>query len=267
MSTQTKIRTNHSKGMLTNIRYILITALRDWLFIGLLAGILFATAISATLGSTAFLEQREMTITFAASSSRLILMVGLIVFVCFHIRNAFDTKEIDVILSRPISRSNLVIAYWLGFAFVAFLLTIPVVGIIGFIGANSWVGFIGWSVSLLLETFMVVALALFSAFTLRSAVTSVIACMGFYVLSRMMAFFVVTSQSGMVGTEWQHLLMRYTLQAISTVVPRLDFFAKSQWLIYGFDTNQDWIVFVAQAVIFVPLLVLASIADFRRKQF
>ena len=135
-------------GMLTNIRYILITALRDWLFLGLVVSILFATAISATLGSTAFLEEREMTLTFSAGSSRIILMVGLIVFVCFHIRNAFDTKEIDVILSRPISRTNLVIAYWLGFAFVALLLTLPVIIIIGLIGVNDWQGFFGWSMSL-----------------------------------------------------------------------------------------------------------------------
>lgn len=252
--------------MLTNIRYILITALRDWLFIGLLAGILLATVISATLGSTAFLEEKEMTITLAAGSSRLILMIGLIVFVCFHIRNAFDTKEIDVILSRPISRSNLVIAYWLGFAFVALLLTIPVVGIIGVIGVQNWGGFLGWALSLLLETFLVVGLALFSAFTLRSAVTSVIACMGFYVLSRMMAFFILTAQSGMAGGE-KLVVLRYALKFISTIVPRLDLFAKTEWLIYGFDSNRDLIVYVAQAAIFIPLLLLASIADFRRKQF
>jgi hypothetical protein len=121
--------------MLTNIRYILITALRDWFFLGLFCGVIFAALISATLGSTAFIEEKEMTISYAAGSCRLILMVGLIVFVCFHIRSAFDTKEVDVILSRPISRTNLVIAYWLGFAFVAFLLTIPVVGVVGY-----WLG-------------------------------------------------------------------------------------------------------------------------------
>ena len=155
--------------MLTNIRYILITALRDWLFIGLLVGVLLATAISATLGGTAFLEEKEMTLTFACGSSRLILMIGLIVFVCFHIRNAFDTKEIDVILSRPISRSNLVIAYWLGFALVAFLLTIPVVGIMGMLGVINWAGYAGWAASLFLEAALVVALALFSG---RSLVAS-----------------------------------------------------------------------------------------------
>lgn len=252
--------------MLTNIRYILITALRDWLFIGLIAGVLIATAISATLGGTAFLEEKEMTITFAAGSSRLMLMIGLIVFVCFHIRNAFDTKEIDVILSRPISRANLVIAYWLGFSFVALLLTLPVMGIVALIGVPDWVGYFGWAASLLLETFLVVALALFSAFTLRSAVTSVLACMGFYVMSRMMAFFVLTAQSPMFNDP-KFIGLRFALEGISTVVPRLDFFAKTEWLSYGFTTGQEWMIFVAQAVIFVPLLLLASIVDFKRKQF
>lgn len=253
--------------MLTNIRYILLTALRDWLFIGLLVGVLFATMISATLGSTAFIEEKEMTLTFASGASRLILMIGLIVFVCFHIRNAFDTKEIDVILSRPISRSNLVIAYWLGFALVALLLVVPVVAIIGLIGVINLPGYLGWGASLLLESGLVVALALFSAFTLRSAVTSVIACMGFYVLSRMMAFFVMTSQSNMMSGEQKLAPLKYVLVAISTVVPRLDFFAKSQWLVYGFADKHDWLIFIAQTAIFIPLLLLAAIADFRRKQF
>jgi len=214
--------------MLTNVRYILITALRDWLFIALIAAVLCAAAISATLGSTAFLENQEMTLTFSAGSARVILMVGLIIFVCFHIRSAFDTKEIDVILSRPISRSNLVIAYWLGFAFVALLLVIPVVCLIALIGVPSWTGFFCWAGSLLLESFLVVALALFSAFTMRSAVTSVLACMGFYVTSRMMAFFVITAKSGIVTTNMKYVIMKYVLIGISTIVPRLDFFAKSQ---------------------------------------
>lgn len=252
--------------MFTNIRYVLITALRDWLFIGLMLGILMAAMISATLGSTAFLEEKEMTITYAAGASRIILMIGLIVFTCFHIRNAFDTKEIDVILSRPITRANLVIAYWMGFALVALLLTVPIVGMVGMINVLNVGGFAGWAVSLLLESWLVVALALFSAFTLRSAVTSVMACMGFYVLSRMMAFFVATSQSHMVN-DIKFVPLKYALQGISTLMPRLDFFAKSDWLVYGFTSSHEWLLYVTQAVIFVPLLLTAAILDFKRKQF
>jgi ABC-type transport system involved in multi-copper enzyme maturation permease subunit len=252
--------------MLTNIRYILITALRDWLFLGLLIGILLATAISATLGSTAFIEEKEMTLTFASGSARLILMTGLIIFVCFHIRSAFDTKEIDVILSRPISRSNLVISYFLGFSLVGLLLILPIIAIIAIIGAMNWAGFVVWAASIVLEMGLVVALALFSAFTLRSAVTSVLGCMGFYVLSRMMAFFVFTSQSGMVADP-KFTVLRLALQAISTMLPRLDFFGKSEWLIYGLKSAADWQFYATQAFIFVPLLLAATMIDFRRKQF
>lgn len=252
--------------MLTSIRYILLTAFRDRLFIGVLLGVVFAAAISATLGSTAFLEEKQMTLTYAAGSARLILAVGLIVFVCFHIRSAFETKEIDVMLSRPLSRASLVVAYWLGFTVVAFLLVLPVVGVIGVLGLLNIEGYAGWALSLMLEAALVVALALFSAFTLRSAVTSVLACMGFYVLSRMMAFFVITADSPSMG-QMPYLLLKYTLKAISSVVPRLDFFAKTEWLVYGFNVSQEWFLFLMQAGIFIPLLLVATIMDFRRKQF
>lgn len=252
--------------MLTNVRYILITALRDWLFSGLFIAILVATAISVTLGSTAFIEEKEMTLAFASSSARLILMTGLIVFVCFHIRNAFDTKEIDVILSRPISRSNLVLSYWLGFGFVGLLLTIPVIALIALIGVGDFSGFVVWSSSILLEMGLVIALALFSAFTLRSAVSSVLGCMGFYVLSRMMAFFVFASNTGMFAST-KFIVLKWILQAISTLLPRLDFFGKSEWLVYGSLNASDWQLYVVQALFFIPLLLIATMIDFRRKQF
>ena len=147
------------------------------------------------------------------------------------------------------------------------MLTIPVIAIIGLMGVLDGSGYVGWAFSLLLETFLVVALALFSAFTLRSAVASVLATMGFYVISRMMAFFIVTSQSGMVSGDFKFTVLKYALSAISTVVPRLDLFSKTEWLIYGFNAAQDWMIFTMQVVIFVPLLLLASIADFRIRQF
>lgn len=252
--------------MITNIRYILLTAMRDWLFWVLLIGVLCAASIAGLLGSTAFIESQEMTITYAAGTSRVMLMLGLIVFVCFHIRSAFDTKEIDVILSRPISRANLVLAYWLGFMLVSFILLLPIVAIIGLVGSLNMKGFFFWSLSLLMESGIVVSLALFSAFALRSAVTSVLGCMGLYVISRMMVFFVMTSENPMFN-ELKYIWLRFLLQAISAIVPRLDFFAKSEWLVYGLKTGTEWSVFVLQAVIFVPLLLVASILDFRRKQF
>lgn len=254
--------------MWTNIRYILITAVRDRLFAGLLGGLIAAAFICYSMGSTAMLEPQQMTITLSAAVSRMILAVGLIVFVCFHVRHAFDSKEIDVLLSRPISRANLILSYWLGFALIASVLVIPVYIILAANGILNITGFANWALSLWLEMLMVIAMSLFAAFTLSSAVSSVLASLAIYVLSRMMGFFVATAQSGVLFADIAvNQSLTSTIDAISLVIPRLDFFAKSNWLIYGADLNFINLLYVMQAGIFVPLLICLTIIDFKRKQF
>ncbi len=254
--------------MFSNIRYVLLTAMRDRLFLGLLVGIGIAAYISSVLGSTAMLETAQMTLTFTAASARVIIMVGIIVFIGFHMRNAFDAREIDVLLSRPISRTSLVLSYWLGFAVVATLLVLPTIALVALLGILNTTGMILWALSLLLESWLVVSIALFAALTMRSGVGTVLSSLAIYTLSRMMGFFVSTTKSGILfNTEDVNMGARGIMEAISTIVPRLDFFAKSSWLIYGAKSYEDLTLFLFQAAAFIPLLVLASILDFKRKQF
>ena len=254
--------------MRSNIRYILITATRDRLFFGLCAGIVLAGLVARTLGSTALLEPQQMALTVAAGSIRMMVMVGLMIFACFHVRQAFSTREIDVLLSRPISRTQLVLSYWSGFALVALLLSVPAVLMMWVLGPMSHQGLVAWSASLLLEGWLVVALALFASFTLKSAVSSLLLSLGFYVLSRMVGFFVATAKSGMLfGDAALNGLFRTIMNGVSVGVPRLDFFGQSDWLIYGADMAKDVQWFVLQAAVFVPLLVLATMIDFKRRQF
>lgn len=254
--------------MLSTIRYVLLTAIRDRLFFGLLLGVLAAAYISSVLGSTAMVETKQMAITFTASSARVIIMVGIIVFIGFHMRNAFDAREIDVLLSRPISRTSLVISYWLGFAVVATLLVVPAVAVVYAMGLINVTGYMLWSLSLLLESYLVVSLALFAALTASSGVGTVLSSLALYTLSRMMGFFIVTTKSGMLfHTQEINVVTTGLLKAVSVVVPRLDFFAKSSWLVYGAKSYDDLYLFLMQSAAFIPLLILASVIDFKRKQF
>lgn len=254
--------------MWTNIRYILMTAVRDRLFVGLLGGLLLAAFICRAMGYTAMLEPQQMTLTLTGAVSRMMLAVGVIVFVCFHVRHAFDSKEIDVLLSRPISRANLVLSYWLGFALIACLLVLPVYGILYLNGLLNVAGYLNWSASLLLEMFLVIAMSLFAAFTLSSAVSSVLASLGIYVLSRMMGFFVATTKSGVIFSDpMVNKSLKYLIDGVSLIIPRLDFFGKSSWLVYGMQLELNSFLYVLQAGIFVPLLICLTIIDFKRKQF
>lgn len=252
--------------MHTTLRYLLLCALRDRLFLGLLLGVVAATLIASTLGGTALLEEKEMALSYAGGVSRVILAVGLSVFVCFHVRHSFDSREMDVMLSRPLSRPRLVFAHWLGFAVVALLLVLPTCLAIAALGPVHLSGFLAWSVSLLLEGWLLIALALFASLMLKSAVASVMVTLGFYALSRLMAFFVLTADSFTIQGP---LLMacKYALKCLAVLVPRLDFFGQTAWLVYGAGLPELWWRFVVQAAVFIPLLLAASALDFQRKEF
>lgn len=255
--------------MLTNVRYILLTALRDWLFAALLIFILTCGLISHTLAGTALIETQEIALSFTSASIKVVVITGLIIFICFHVRNAFDTKEIDVFLSRPITRANLIFSYWIGFAAVALLLLMPTLFMTGIQGVLNWNGFFFWSTSFLVECWFVVTVSLLAAFMLKSAVTSTLASMGFYVFARMMGFFIATAQTrSYADTQVAHnQSLYYALKCISLIIPRLDQFAQSNWLIYGVRDLGHYQLFALQAVIYIHLLLFATILDFRRKEF
>jgi len=207
-----------------------------------------------------------MVISYAAGSSRLIMMIGLIVFVCFHVRRAFDNREIELILSRPISRHAFIFSYWLGFAVLSALIVLPIALAIAFLARLQTLGTLYFAASLLCESFIIVAFALFISLIVKSAVGAVMACFGFYFLSRMMGFFLVLIENSHTNPISLNGLLEKLLYVLSIIVPRLDQFAQSKWLVYG-PEGMHLHFFLIQTIVYIPFLLLLAIADFRNKQF
>jgi len=126
--------------MKTIIDYVLLTALRDRLFPALILGMILVAGVATALSGTSLVEEREMALVISAAVMRLVVVVGLIVFVSFHVRQAFETREIDLMLSRPVSRIALVFGWWSGFALVAALLVATAMGILYLVGHPSLFG-------------------------------------------------------------------------------------------------------------------------------
>lgn len=258
--------------MISIIRYTMITALRDLLFIGLLAVILIAIFVSSFLGGTALTEQHQMIISYVSGSIRLILTTGLIIFVCFHVKRLFDNKEIEFILSKPISRKSFVISYWMSFAILSLILTICVTIFVGLFTKPNFYGLLTWGSSLACENLLIVAFALVSALILKSAVASVLSTLCFYFLSRMMGFFVVAIKNPFninmpTANSFLEWISQWIVELTSILLPRLDLFAKTKWLIYGIDKQHELSIFLLQSLIYICLLLTMAILDFNRKQF
>lgn len=256
------------------VRFTLLTAIRDWLYIGIFLLALLSIALSIFLGGTALSEQGYMSTAYIGGTCRMIIIVGLILFVCFHVRRSFDNKEIELILTRPISRVNFIIAYYAGFALLSFTLIAPMFFVLHALGSMGviWThsnGIMYWCFSFYYESLIMMAFALFCSLILQSAVSSVLASFAFYFMSRIFGFFLI-SMHNPVSLGHSTMLGRISEQLLSIIgifLPRLDMFAKSEWLVYGIEDYEIYLLFLSSSLVYIPLLVAIGAFDFVRKQF
>jgi len=248
--------------MFKQVRYILLTAQRDFLFFALAISILASVTLAIFLGSNSVTEESETSMVFAASVLRGVLVLGLTIFTAFSISRFFDNREIDLMLVRPVSRAKFIYSLWIGFSMVALLFVIFSSVLLFLFSTPNLEGFLYWSVSLLLECMTVLALTMASALILRSAVSSVLLSLGFYILSRLGGFVML-----IVTKPGPETIQNDIFYAISSIIPRLDFFAKTEWLVYGIGETGEIIRFMLQALVFIFLLLAIAIYDFQRKEF
>ena len=64
-----------------------------------------------------------------------------------------------------------------------------------------------------------------------------------------------------------NVAIEMSLKALSSLLPRLDQFAQSKWLIYGNMDASIFTLITSQSVIYISLILLMSVIDFNKKQF
>ena len=253
--------------MTSILKYILLSAIRDRLYIGLFISLAASFCLSIFLGSTAIVEQQQMTAAYVAGSSRIILVVGFILFVCLNISRAFENKEVEFILSKGISREKFVLSYLLGFFIAAFLIFIPLAIAILFITKANLFGLTIWLSTLLLEALLVISFCLLTSLILKNSFSAIMASFGFYIISRLMGTFVMAINIPETIVQLQNSVLKSSLKLLSAIFPRLDLFAQTSWLNYGISDYSILKIIFIQSLIFIPLLIFMSFHDFKKKQF
>lgn len=247
------------------VKYVLTAAVRDRLILALFLLMLVGTSIALFLGSAAITESDQFAIVFAAGGLRLAGAVGLILFTIFYLRRAFESRDVDYLLSRPVSRVAFVLSHALAFtllaAIVALFVSLIVFGLsIKMIGAGHYL----WAFSLLAEYVILVNVALFFGMVLPNATAGALAVFALYFLARIIGQLlgIVTAGFDMTGFH----ILGEVMHVISLIVPRLDLMAQSTWLIYGpGDVGYGFISI--QLVSYSALVILSTMVDLVRRQF
>ena len=248
-------------------KYILLTGIRDRLYIGLFLTLITSFSLSIFLGSTALIEQQQTSAAYIAGSSRAIIAIGMILFVCLNISRAFENKEVEFIISKPISREKFILGYLFGFFFTAILIFIPLIIAILIVTNANKIGLLTWSLSLLSETLIVISFSLLASLILKNSFSAIMSSFAFYIISRLMGMFVMAINLPQDFSQAKSHILGSALKFLSAIFPRLDLFGQSEWLSYGVTNFENLKLILLQSLIYIPLMIFMSFHDFKKKQF
>jgi ABC-type transport system involved in multi-copper enzyme maturation permease subunit len=250
------------------IKYILTAALRDKLLLSVVAVAALGICLSLFMASSAVIEQDQFTLVYMGSSLRILGLIGLVLFTIFFIRRLFDSRDIEYLLSRPISRLTLMLSSSAAFSLLAIGSALLLGMIVGGVAASSGhvSGVALWFVGIAAEYVVMVNVALFFAFVLTSPITAGMATLGFYLLARMNGQLMGIIQNSGNSFPGQQLLNNI-MNMVSMLMPRLDLMTQTSWLIYGDGGVQDYLFIFVQTGIFLALILTAATIDLVRRQF
>lgn len=250
----------------TLVRHVLLAALRDKVITTLVLLIALGSTVSLFFGTAAVTEEQTFSVVLAAGGLRFVGTVGLTLFVCFYIRRAFENKEIEFLLSRPISRSCFLLSHAVAFVTLAIVVALAVSCAVAVIGFPPLHGLLVWGGSLLVEYALVCIVSLFFAMVLTSAAGSAMAALTLYVLGRMVGPLLGIAQGPQDGFVFS--IMGKIMEIVSIIIPRLDAMGQTTWLVYGApaDLTDIW-KFAAQSAVLAGLFLAAAAFDLSRRQF
>jgi len=230
-----------------------------------LVGLVCLLGLTEFIGELAITETWQIQGSLTAFSLRLFTIAVVGLFVVTSMVREFNDKGFEILLSLAITRGSYYFGKFTGFALLGAIIVIAAGSIL--IIYCPLVEVLYWSASLICEVLLVIALSLLCLFTFNSITTAFIAVIAFYLLSRSMYIIQLISASPILESKaYSQEFMNFLLNAIAYVLPDLNLFTRSDWLLYGADFISIMPVLI-QTSIYLVLLVAAGLFDLYRKEF
>lgn len=246
------------------IGYVLKSALRDRLVMSMLCTLVVGLSVSVFMGSSAVTEADQFTFVFASSALRFIGTIGIILFTVFYVRSMYERRDVEYMLSRPLSRGGFIFSHATAFMLIASIIALAVGTVMVFLTlSSSTAAIFYWCLGLWLEFMLVAVGAMFFSMVLSSPASATLATLGLYVLGRMMGNLMGIVEAGSSMPMFE--ILSFTMQVVSIIVPRFDLLVQSGWLVYG-DAYIP-AALLGQSASLLGLYSVSAWLDLRRKQF
>jgi ABC-type transport system involved in multi-copper enzyme maturation permease subunit len=247
-------------------RYTALEAVRTryiWLVLALVAA---GATIAAFVGDLAITETIQTQTAITAAILRLAAVVLVALFIITSVHRDFSDKSVELMLSLPLPRSGYYLGKLGGYILVTVLTAVPLSSLLIYMapGAAS----LAWGLSLQLELVLVCAISLLFAFAFSQVTAAVCATLLFYLLGRSIAAIQLMAHGPLADhSQLSQRLMSRVVDALSYLLPDLDAFSRSSWLLYGGDSSSLLTPVIVQTVLYVVLVSAIALFDLSRKNF
>lgn len=243
-------------------RFTLLEILRTRALIAVIGSVLMVAVIAEFSAALAITDSVSYRSGIYGALVRLV-MVGLtVLFVVASVVREFHDRMLDLSLSRPVSRMSWYIGRASGFAVMASLFAL--IAALPLLRFAAHGGALGWTVSLALELTLMAIAALTCVITLRQMPLAVAATGAFYVLARAIDALVLMA-SGPTTDPHSSIQQLITagIDLLALVLPALDRFTQSSWLLAG-EWPQGLVEVMAQSLIYGIFIGAIGLFDFYR---
>lgn len=247
-------------------RYTLLEALRARLPLLLLAALALSAAGALFVSELAVIESARARLALYAAAARLAAVFIIATHVLASITREFDDKGMDVFLALDLPRAHYILGKLAGFVLIAVLIA-------GVVALPLWglaapVAVLQWVVAFALELALVAAFSLFCATALGQFNPAAALTAAFYVLARSLTALQLMSAHPLSGAgSMSQEAGRWMLEALALVMPALDRWPQTAWLL---DAHAAWPAFgawLAQGAVYLALIGAAAVVDFQRRNF
>lgn len=228
-----------------------------WLLAGL---VLAGLGLSGFVGALALTDTRATQAALLAALVRCACAGIVAVFTVASVTREAHDKQAEMLLALPAGRGAWLLGRLAGFALLAGLVALPAALLAAWHAAPGQAAL--WTLGVLGELWIVAAFATFCALGLHHAAPALCATLGFYLLARVAGILQALAHDA-AGAR----IVAPVADAIAFLLPRLDTFARAEWLLYGTGNATDAAALLGQTAIYVALLAAASLVDLQRREY
>lgn len=251
------------KQMSSIALYTLLEALRNRLSWLVLIVALLGIGLSGFLNEMALTESQHVQVALLAAFLRFSAAFLLATFVVTSMVREFNDKGLELLLSLALPRAAYLMGKLAGFACLAVLPAILFGALTLFFSSPEQS--LLWTISLICELWIVAAFAMLCVLSFNQIMAALSATMGFYLLARSVTALQLIANDAQIDSSHSQQFMAMVMKAISVVIPHLDQFTKTEWLVYQTGQLSDLRSIVLQSSICLCLLLGAALFDLYRK--